>query len=806
MNLAFDLKYASRQLRKSWGYSLICGSVVAVCVGLAVSTWATYESLANKPLGFPNSATWYSVQIAETVASPPGMISVDAYTYQEMLKSNRSVEHLGALAYKRVVLSEGHASTALRAAVISPRLVAQLVPLRGRTFQDSDAQPGAPAMAILSFDTWQNYFAANPAIIGKTARIDGAPVQIVGVMRKDFYAVYDFEVWLPLQIPQLARPRDSTMIVSPLIALHKGQNLRTVLSEMKSAVDRVNHDYPDLFNTGRHIMLFPGRLMVGANGTPILVMVMALTAAVLLLGGVNISFVFLARLLERSRELALRMAVGSSRARLLGQCLIETAVIVLAGLAVAYGLAVSFGVWTQWRVRVVSETLAAGRQRELSALELTDVVAAVIFAVAIWLVSTLIPAWRVSKRDAAAVLAGSGKGSSTGGRNTSAKVLVCLQVLVACLVLVVCAAVVLAINEEVSKPSGLDSTRVMVTTAPTVFNARYPDPTRRLQYWEGLTAAIESKIPGAGVAFASAPPSKPVKVAALIENQQGTRKRGLFTLPFAAVSENYFELLGLRLRSGRLFDRTDNNASPNVAVVDERLAARCWPGQDVLGKRVRLNPSDNGPWLTIVGVVSAVADQPYLSDAGGPIYQPLRQAAPSGFHLLAKLPNTATNSRVTLRAAAFAVDRDLPLNNPQTLDAYLAAVKDVYKGIVPGVAVIAIATALIAASGVVGLISRSVAQRTQEVGIRRALGATPWRVISMFLRQASLYLSAAIVGVGLGVVVLPPLSRVITNVLDYVVPVALGVLVLMAVLIFAASYVPSRRAVALEPSDALRYE
>ncbi len=807
MNLSFDLKYASRQLRKSWGYSLMCASVVAVSIGLAIAVWALTQTQGFRPIGLPNSANWYNVQIAADAASQPQVLSVDAYTYQELLKSNRSADHLGAFAYKRVVLSEGQASTVLRAAVISPRLLAQVVPLHGHTFQESDAQPGAPAMAILSFDTWQNYFAADPAIIGKIAAIDGAPAQIVGVMRKEFYVFQDFEVWLPLQMPHLARPQDSTMILSPFIVLHKDQNLHAVLNEMKSVVDRVNRDYPDLLNPARRILLVPGRRMFTSNGMPILVMLVSLSAAVLLLGGVNISFVFLARLLERSRELALRVAVGSSRARLLGQCLLETAVIVLVGLVVAYGIAVLFVGWTQKNLTTMVQTLAAGRQPELTALQLGDVVVAMVFAVTIWLVSTLIPAWRISKRDAALVLAGSVKGSSSGGgRNRGASLLVGLQVLVACMVLVVCATIVLAVNEEVSKPSGLDPAGVIVTTAPTVFTARYSEPARRLQYWENLTAAMERRIPGAGVAFTSAAPTKPVKVAASIETQQGTAKQGLFTLPLAAVSDNYFKMLGLKLRSGRLFDLTDNNASLSVAVVDEELAARYWPGQDALGKRVRLNPLDNGPWLTIVGVVSAVADAPYYKDAIGVIYRPLRQAAPPAFHLLAKLRNAATDSRAAMRAAAFAIDRDLPLNNLQPLDGYLAAVKQTYKGMIPVTAVIALATALIAASGVVGLISRSVAQRTQEVGIRRALGATPWRVISMFLRQASLYLSTAIVGVGLGIAVLPPLSRVITNVLDFAVPVGLGVLVFMAVIIFAASYLPSRRAVAMEPGDALRYE
>ncbi|HYK00422.1 MAG TPA: FtsX-like permease family protein [Thermoanaerobaculia bacterium] len=807
MNLAFDLKYASRLLRKSWGYSLLCASVVTFSVGLAIWTWVMSENQVMRPLGLPGSSDWYSVQIAADATAPPQTISVDAYTYQELLENNRSADHIGAFAYKRAVLSEGQASTNLRAAVISPRLLAQVTPLRGRTFQDADGQPGAAAMAIISFDTWQNYFAADPAIIGKTARIDAAPVQIVGVMPKEFYAFADFELWLPLRIPQLARPQDSTMTLSPFIVPRQDQNTHAVLSEMKSVVARVNKDYPDRYKPGRHVLLIPGHRMFSSNGTPIVVMIMCISVAVLLLGGVNISFVFLARLLERSRELALRSAVGSTRARLLGQCLLETALVVLAGLVVGYGLAVLGVRWTQWVRGTLAQTLATGRLEAVTALQPSDFIAAVFFAILIWLLSTLIPAWRVSRQDAAAVLAGSGKGTAGGGgRNRSVSLLVGLQVAVSCFVLVVCATMVLAINQEVSKPTGLDSARVLLSTSPTVFTERFSEPTRRLQYWEALTAKVGSAIPGVGVAYASAPPTRPAKVPASIETQQGTEKRGAFTLPVAVVSENYFRLLGLTLRSGRLFDSTDTNSSLNVAVIDEELAARYWPGQDVLGKSIQLNPSTNGPRLTVVGVVSAVADAPYSRDHVGVVYQSLRQAAPPAFHLLAKLPNTVTDGRTALRAAAFAVDRDLPINNLQTLDDYLAAIEASFKAIIPVVTVIAIITALIAASGLIGLISRSVALRTQEVGIRRALGATPRRVISMFLRQAALYMTTAIAGVGLGVMLLPPLSRVITNILDYTVPVALGVVVFMAVVIFAASYLPSRRAVALEPADALRYE
>src|SRR6266545_3383116 len=212
MNLWFDLKYAWRLLMKSRGYSLMCASVVALSVGAAVWTYSMTYSQLLKPLGFPGSERWYSVQIAAKAGARP-QPSVDAYTYQEVLKQNRTADHLGAFAHLAVILSEGQASRSLRTAAITPHLLAatRVPPLLGRAFQDTDARAGAAAVAILSFDAWQSYFAADRAIIGKTARIDSALVQIVGVMPKDFYAFEDFELWLPLQMPPLARPGDSTM-------------------------------------------------------------------------------------------------------------------------------------------------------------------------------------------------------------------------------------------------------------------------------------------------------------------------------------------------------------------------------------------------------------------------------------------------------------------------------------------------------------------------------------------------------------------------------------------------------------------
>lgn len=806
MNIWFDLKYAWRLMKKSWGYSLMCASVVALSVGLAVWTYAIAYSQLLEPLGFPGSERWYSVQIGADAAARVRP-SVDAFTWQEMLKHRRAADHLGAISMRAAVLSEGEATTSLRGVAVSPRLLAEarVAPVLGRIFAETDGQTGGAAVAVISFGTWQRYFGADPQIIGKTARIDAAPVQIVGVLPEKFFFFDDFEVFVPLQTPNLARPSDSTMTVFPFLVLRPDQNLNTIQNEIATAVQDVNRGYPRLFKAGRHAKLIPAAQMFTHNVTPIIAMMCLMAAGVLLLGCVNISMVFLARLLERSRELALRTALGSSRPRLVRQCLLETALIVLLGLGGGWGLAYMGIEWTHGISEFGARIMASGRSSNLPQLRPVDLLIAVVFAVVVWLLSTLIPALRIARQDASVVLAGSGKGGTVRGNNKSVGLLVGLQVIISCLVLVTCGNVVTALRREVSKPSGLNTAQVMFSTYPTVFDARYAEPARRLRYWEDLTAAIAEKVPGAQVAFTSAPPMRPPRIAAAIEAR--AQSQGALTLPVTVVSDDYFQLMGVRLREGRLFDSTDTGKSLAVAIVDEQMAERYWPDQSAVGKRVQLNPSDSGSWLTIVGVVSAVRGAPYRPDADiGTLYQPLRQAIPSSFQVLVRLPEGGADRRVALRAAAFQVDRDLPLHNLQWLEDYTAATTMEFPALITVFIAIAIITAVLAASGLFGLISRSVAQRTQEVGIRRALGATPWRATSMFLRQGALYMTVAVVGLGLGIMVTPLLSKAFPNILERLLPVTLGVVLLMAAVIATASYLPTRRAVALEPSDALRYE
>jgi putative ABC transport system permease protein len=805
MNLWFDLKYAWRLALKTPGHAMLCIVVIALSVGLTLFCYVIDYNIALKPLPFPGSERWLSVQIAPKstdLASP----RIDAYTYQELLKGTRTVKHLGAFSSSNAVLSEGEASNSLRAAAISPSLFSalQTPPQVGRLFDPNDSQNGATPVVILSFDTWQNYFAGDPRILGKQARIDGRPVQIIGVMPEGFLAFRDFEMWTPLQLEVLGRAGESETTLTPLVVLEPGQDAAAVLREMQPVVAAINQANPQLFDAGRQVELFSAHQMWSHGDVQVLAMASFIAVAVLLLGCVNVSMIFFARLLERSRELALRRALGSSRWRLLRECLLETMFFVLPGLVLGVVLAVLAVDWAAGIREFSSQVRALGRAPSDLVMQPADLLAAVVAAALIWLLSTLIPAWRLARQDPSVVLGGSGKGSATTpGRSIISNVLVGVQVIISCLLLVICSNMVSAVNEELSKPLGLNSTGIIASTYPTVFSERYADGAERLRYWDELEAGIKGRIPGAEVAFTTAVPTDASSVTVTVEDQQRSADQPALTVPLASVSDAYFELLGLTLRAGRWFDRTDNDASLPVALIDEDMARRYWPGEEALGKRIKLNADQDAPWLSVVGVVSAV-NGPY-SGLPGMIYRPLRQALPADFELLVKVPPAAAGSAAALRGAAFAVDRDLPLHNLQALEDVLNALNG-YRSMVPGFSGIATVILILAATGLFGLISRSVARRTQEVGVRRALGATQWRVSTVFLRQGLLYLGIGLVGGCFGIVITNLMTASIPNVLTRAIPVTIGVFVLMALVIFIASYLPTRRAVSLEPGDALRYE
>lgn len=799
----FDLGHAWRLFLRSPGNSLLCIVVVALSVGLSLFVYVIDYNIGLKPLPFQGADRWLSIQIAGNASDSFGP-HVDPFTYQELSKRTRTVDYLGAFSPRGPILSEGEASTRLRGAAISPSLLRAMgaSPLHGRLFDDQDSSPGAASTVLLSFGAWKTYFASDPGIVGKQIRLDGGTARVIGVMPEDFFAFRDFEIWTPLQLPLLAAPDLSLPELTPIVMAKDGASKDAIAADLTQALASINSDFPKVFDAKRLIAVFPAHRMYTHDNIPVIAMATFIAIAVLFLGGLNISMIFFAMLLERSRELALRTALGSSRFRVLRQCLLQSVLVIVFGLMLGGVLAMLAVHWAHGLLDFTARLQATGRDPNELVMRPLDFLVAIFAAVALWLLSTLAPAWRISRLDPATTLAGTGKGNAAKGSQRTTSILVGIQVAISCLLLVICANIAAAVNSELSKPVGVAAENRMLSTYPSALGDSYAKPEDRLRYWDQLTASIGQRIPGAGVAFMSASPTVPTDVRAQIEGRSASQDDKL-ELPVSTVSANYFDTLDIRIVSGRGFDDTDTASGQPVAVVDQRTAARYWPGHNPIGERIRFDSDPGTPWVTVVGVASAVAG-PY-SDSVGVVYRPLKQVLPRQFQLLVKLPAAAADSAKQLRAAAFDVDPRVPLHNLQRLDEYLVAING-YKSMVPGFTGIGVITMILAASGLFGLISRSVAQRTQEIGIMRALGSTSSHIIRLFLWQAFRYLCIGLLGGAVGVLLTTGMTSVVPNALQGVVTVTSGVLLAMVGVIFISSYLPARRAVSMEPGDALRYE
>ena len=805
--LLFELKYAARLLRKTASNSLLSALVVALSVGLALFVFVMDYAIAFKPLPFEGSDKWVSIQIAQKQGEN-SRARVDEYTYQEMLKHSSKLDHIGAFGGREAVLSEGEESETLRAAVISPGLLREMKvkPEAGRLFDESDAQSSSVRSAIISHSAWTTYFSSDNSIIGKSVRIDAEPVRIIGIMPADFFAFQDYELWFPYSPRNMVAPDEAALELSPFVKLKPGQGLDDVRSEVSGIVSNLNKSNAQFYGADRSADAVPAYRIYSHANMPVIFVSGIIALAVLILGGINISMIFYARMLERSRELALRAALGASKARLLRQSLIETVVVIAIGFAFGILFALIGVDWGQSIREFPARILATGLSMDYPELRIADVLIAMLAACAIWLASTLLPAWYVLKQDPAKVIAGSGKGVSTSQkRSRSATVLVALQVMISSALLFISLSLVFAIANEASKPKGLQVKDIYVSTEPTTLGSSYQTATQKNNYFQQLESAISSSIANSQTGFATALPSRPGEMALFVENQGMSESGATPQIPVTEVSDSYFPLLGIKLKSGRLFDATDTETTTPVAVIDEVIASRYWPNQDPVGKRMRLGADTSARWSTVVGVVSHVAGQPYSGDPGL-VYLSIRQTSPSAFYAITKVPQASTSIPKQIRMAAFSVDRDVPLHNLQKFDDVLEALDIGYASIVPVFSVIVGITILLAASGLFGLISRSVAQRTQEVGIRRALGSTKSGIMRLFMRQSILHLIIAFVGGAIGVALTSMMTAVIPNALASVVIVVLAVVSIMFLVVFSASYLPSRRAVNLEPSEALRYE
>lgn len=801
-----DIRYAVRRLAKSPGFTGVALLTLALGLGANTAIYSVVDALMIKPLPYhdPGRLTELSGRTAD------GLSNV-YFTVDQFLEWRNLTDVFGQLeAYTNrsaTIAGDGEPDTLVGAAVTGGLMRMLGVDARiGRGLYESDAYQGRDRVVVLSEDVWRRRFGGDPAVIGRSIRLDDQPFVVVGVMPRAFnfpYGQRQFWVPLPLDGPITT----STPRVSIIGRVREGLT-------MKAAQARMDVVSSALVADGRHPAgwrTMMGPLKAVHLNAPVRRALYVLSGAVLLvlfIACANVANLLLLQGSVRRREVAVRSALGASRGRLVRQLLTET--LLLAAIGGLAGLLLA-----QWAI----DLLSAYTPKEMTFLSINGIslngrvlafaagltgVTAVLFG--------LIPAVRSSGDGPLTALAqGSRAATGTPRQERLRRVFVLAQLALSLMLLVGAGLLVRTFVRVVQHDVGFDPHNLLSMQIALSRN-RYPTAEARNRFDRDVLARVAAT---PGVVHASveggAPPigggiSFSLKIE--IEGKGLVLDDSTLVLPFNSVDPGYFDLMGIPMRQGRAFTGTDTATSPKVIILSESFARRLWRGADPIGRRVRFDPQD--PWFTVVGVVGDVYQFRHedLRDEFC-VYYPLSQNRyPSAYRMLV-LRTAGHPSAVVgaVKRAVWAVDPLQPIGSVQTLDAAYAeflAVPRFYAWLMGTFAIIGLAIACV---GLYGVLSYATAQRTREFGIRMALGASGRDVLALVMRGgAAMTLAGIVAGVAGSLAVTATLQSLLVEVSRTDVLTYCAVSALLVAIALGATWIPAHRAARTDPAVTLRYD
>ena len=687
--------------------------------------------------------------------------------------------------------------------------VLQVYPILGRGFAQGDDAPGAPPNVLLGYAAWRDHYGLDPGVIGRPVRVNGEPAEIIGVMPEGFKFPSNDEVWIPLRDDPLETSRGAGPSVMVIGRLRDGVSRDQAELEMASIAEQLAREYPES-NEGIGARLeTPSRAATGGPLDVVFTALMIAVTCVLLVACANVANLLLARAAMRTKEAGVRVALGGGRLRVMAPFLAEAAVLAAAGALLGILIAhVAIG-WFDG----VTDPARTGRpyfiRFHLDLPILAYVGGLTVFTA---LAAGLAPAWQVSRTDLTSVLKDEARGSSGLHMGRLSRVLVTAEVALSCALLVGAGLMTKSILNLRTAEYAYETERLF-TARVALPESDYPDAEARRPLWDAVLREVRA-LPGVAAAgLASQLPLAGESRGNVALD--GTVYEDVDAMPSLArvvVTPGYFGALGIGVTSGRDFTDLDAEGSDLVTIVNQPMVDRYFDGRSPIGRQIREGAADSLPWLTIVGVVPDLGIGGPLIDTGdfepAGYYVPLGQSDPPSMSIAA-LPRTGGALALTsdVRRAVRLADPDLPIFDIWT-QADIIDRRTWFFGVFGTLFIAFGAAAMFMASvGLYGVLSFAVSRRTQEMGIRMALGAGARDVVGLVARQGATQLS---IGLGIGLALAFGLTRVIGPLMYRVDPqdplVFGGVVVMIALVGVAAGFFPARRATGVDPVEALRYE
>lgn len=814
-----DVQFGLRMLAKHRLATLV--SILALAVGIGANTamFSLCEAFLLHPAPFENAD-----RIVALIDSRPqqniDMNAIAPATYFDWQKEARSFDRLAAYAWQEVNLTGEGNPQKVNAFRISANLFEMLgvQPQLGRAFIGEEEQPGKDQEIVLGHALWEQRYASDPQILGKSVKVDGKSYTVVGVMGKGFDFPLPAEAWLPLAIDVKGREQRDNRWLLVLGRLKPGVSFSEASAEMQAIAQRQADAYPD---TNKGWELRPKPLAVFMTGTltrQYNLLLMGAVGFVLLIACADVANVQFARVAGRTNEFAVRAALGGSRWRVIRQLLIESILLAACGAVVGLFLA-------QWAIQMILSHMPPDVARFIAGWKSIRLDSgAFLFTLAIVAVSGVLsgiaPSLLASRENLAESLKEIGRGStSSRARGRLRGALVVAEISLALILLVGAGLLVknfkglLNVNESYSP-------RTLLTMNLTLPQEQYATQPQQLAFFEQVLQRLNS-LPG--VQSAAIVTHLPYSEGGLVGEdpfsilERPASKRGEQQDAIVEnIAPSYFRMMNITLRDGRLLNDSDGANTTKVVVISESLARRYFPGENPLGKHISTgrNPSDTSdndtsehPWWTVVGVVDDVHYSWISKEEIPTIYGSFRQWPPfyTGIALRAAKDPTQLISAVHREIAA--VDPELPLYNIKPMDRAITESIIGIAYVATMMAVLGVIALILASVGVFGVMSYSVSERIHEIGVRMSLGAQTRDIVRMVLRGGMLL---TVAGLAIGLPIAFVLARALSSLLfgvEAADPFSfIGLPLLLAAVAALASYLPARRASRVDPLVALRYE
>jgi putative ABC transport system permease protein len=804
--LVQDFRYALRQLRKSPGFACTAIVILALGIGGTTAIFSAINPILFEPLPYPNAGRimmiWY--------AGEDGSHLPQAFhTYREIAERSRSFDAIAVSKLWLPTLAGGDQPERFDGQQVSAGYFRTLgvSPALGRDFGISDDAPNGPKVVILSDGLWRRRFGGDNTILGRQVRLDDGSYTVIGIMPRTFDNVLSppAEVWSPLQY-------DAGNIGS-IESQEWGHHLQMLgrlragvsMAQAKSDLDWIAHTPVAEFPRPRFASLPHGLVInslqdeVTRSVKPALLAVFGAMILVLLIACVNVTNLLLARSAQRRSEFSMRVALGAGRTRLIRQLLTES--LLLAVLGGACGMVVA-----QAGVRTLLALSPAGLPR-VDAIRLDGTVFAFAFALSalIGLVVGLIPARHASRSDLQPGLQ-EGSQRTAGSHQFTRRVFAVAEVALALVLLVSAGLLLRSLQRLFAVPTGFDGSRLLTMQVQT-YGRKYDDDRVCHQFFVQTLEAVR-QVPGVtAAAFTSQLPLSGDSdvYGARFENDDPEAGYPVFRY---AVTPGYFETLGIPLRRGRLLDAHDAPGAPRVILISESLAKRRFTDQDAIGKRLRVGPVDS-PLFTIVGVVGDVKQTSLAMSESDAVYTTTTQWhwADGTLSLLARARGDAAALTPAIKNAIWSVDKDQPIMRVATMDSLLAASAAERSFVLILFEAFGLVSLILAATGIYGVLSGSVTERTREIGVRSALGASRRDILALVIRQG---MALTGIGIGLGLLGAAAASQAISAMLFGVSRLDpftyCGVIALLGAVSVVACGISAWRAARIDPMVALRYE